>query len=659
MSVRNHLALILAAVLLPLLIGTGIFIGVVVPDRLDRNVHDELRLASGAVAALQSSTCARVGDAARIMALAVAKRETPQKALEDGVANQHMYAGITSAGKVLAISPSVPPGVVLDGKGSRCSDPLAGKAIASDSRGGPPYLSDVVTVSTASGPVTAVSAVLLDRDQLLSWRGQVGASSDLLMAVACPGGASGATMASARGRRLQDAALKVAQGVGRSRDVLTVDGNPTAITQPGTGQPCAVVASTQATGPLQSAKFIWWLLALALFLGALLVWWLARQLSLPLLALTDATNRAARGDLSVRLPVKRTDEVGQLAATFNNMAQQIDSRITEVRLSRDDLRENIHRLGEALQRTHDLDGLLATLCTIAATASDSQRVTAWLVEGRTLVARTGWPTHSVRAGPLRADVDSLPGRAAVDGVPRRLEAGHGDPSTLMNGPALAMPLHRGELMLGAILAERSEDAPAYTEQDESTLISITGPAGIAIHNAMLHREAQRLAVNDPLTGVGNLRQLTNTLAREVERARHFGRSMSLLILDIDHFKVINERHGHGAGDAVLHAIASRIVASVRPVDTVARYGGEEFAVICPELPPDEAVEFGGHVWDAIRRTPFVFGDICVDVRVSVGVASWPEQALTSTELLRAADAAVSEAKRLGRDRVESAATPTG
>lgn len=659
MSVRNHLALILAAVLLPLLIGTGVFIGVVVPDRLDHNVRDELRLAAGAIGSMESSACSRVGDAARIMALAAAKGERPDRALQDGVADQHMYAAITRDGRVIAQSAGIPAGVVLDRVPvTPCSDPPAERVNAA-SGGGSPYVSDSVTVSTPTGSLVAVAAVVIDDAQLLSWRKQVGASDAVLVALACPGGASGATVASRRGARLRDAALRVADGSGGAQEITAIDGNPSATTRPGSGQPCAVVASTQPTGRLQNAVFIWGALALALFLGSALVWWLARQLSLPLLALTDAANRAARGDLGVRLPVKRTDEVGQLAATFNHMAEQIDSRITEVQLSRDDLRENIHRLGEALQRTHDLDGLLATLCTIAAAASYSQRVTAWLVEGRTLVARTGWPSHTVRSGPLRADVGSLPGRAAFDGVPRRLGAGHGDPSTLMNGPALAMPLLRGEMMLGAILAERDEDAPSYTEQDEDTLLSITGPAGIAIHNAMLHREAQRLAVNDPLTGVGNLRQLTTTLAREVERAQHFGRSMSLLILDVDHFKAVNERYGHGAGDAVLHAIASRIVANVRPVDTVARYGGEEFAVICPELPPDEAVEFGGHLWDAIRRSPFVFGDTRVDLRVSVGVASWPEQALTSTELLRAADAAVSEAKRQGRDRVESAAILTG
>jgi diguanylate cyclase (GGDEF)-like protein len=182
-------------------------------------------------------------------------------------------------------------------------------------------------------------------------------------------------------------------------------------------------------------------------------------------------------------------------------------------------------------------------------------------------------------------------------------------------------------------------------------VSITGPAGIAVDNALLHRQAQRLSVFDPLTGVGNLRMLTTTLAAEVERARYFHRCCSLLILDIDHFRDINSLHGHAAGDQVLAGVAARITASVRSVDRVARYGGEEFAVVCPELDPESAVVAAEAVWHAVRDQPFMVDGTPVVVRVSIGVASWPRQAGTSTELLRAADSAVAQAKSLGRDQV--------
>jgi len=233
-----------------------------------------------------------------------------------------------------------------------------------------------------------------------------------------------------------------------------------------------------------------------------------------------------------------------------------------------------------------------------------------------------------------------------------------DKSALLGGPALAAPLQRGSDTLGAIVVERTPGSPAYSRESGATLASITGPAGIAMDNALLHRKAQRLSVFDPLTGVGNLRMLTTTLTAEVERARHFNRCCSLMILDIDHFRDINSLYGHAAGDQVLAAVAARIAASVRAVDRVARYGGEEFAVVCPELDPTEAVAAAEKVWNAVRDQPFEVDGGSIVVRVSIGVASWPEQARTSTALLRAAESAVGQAKGLGRDQVVLSERPS-
>ena len=216
------------------------------------------------------------------------------------------------------------------------------------------------------------------------------------------------------------------------------------------------------------------------------------------------------------------------------------------------------------------------------------------------------------------------------------------------------PLQRGTTVLGAVVVERSPGSAPYSDEDSAILLSLTGPAGIAVDNVLLHREAQRSAVTDPLTGVGNLRMLTTTLAREVDRARLFERDVALLILDIDHFREINDIYGHTVGDAVLAAVAARVVGSVREVDTVARYGGEEFVVVCPELDPADAHALALRVCErrprrAVRRRGHPGAG-----PARVGVASWPRQAATSAELLRAADDAVSPAKGSGRDQVRAA-----
>jgi len=261
-----------------------------------------------------------------------------------------------------------------------------------------------------------------------------------------------------------------------------------------------------------------------------------------------------------------------------------------------------------------------------------------------------WPPESLRSSAGRVPMKgTFLGRVVATGVPAW--TGAPDKSASLGGPALAAPLQRGSDTLGAIVVERVPGSPAYSRESGATLASITGPAGIAMDNALLHRKAQRRSVFDPLTGVGNLRMLTTTLRAEVERARHFNRCCSLMILDIDHFRDINSLYGHAAGDQVLAGLAARIAASVRLVDRVARYGGEEFAVVCPELDPAEAVAAAETVWNAVRNQPFEVDGGSIVVRVSIGVASWPQQARTSTALLRAADSAVDEAKRLGRDQV--------
>jgi len=362
----------------------------------------------------------------------------------------------------------------------------------------------------------------------------------------------------------------------------------------------------------------------------------------------------------------RTDEVGRLAQSFNHMAGELEQQLAEIKHSRDLLADNVQRLGDALQRTHDLDGLLATVCAFSASTTESVRATAWLVEGNSLVARVAWPPESLRSSAGRVPIEgTLLGRAVSTGLPAWTGAEEqpsvsaaapaltdaDDKSALLGGPALAAPLQRGSDTLGAIVVERTPGSPAYSRESGATLTSITGPAGIAMDNALLHRKAQRLSVVDPLTGVGNLRMLTTTLTAEVERARHFNRCCSLMILDIDHFRDINSLYGHAAGDQVLAAVAARIAASVRSVDRVARYGGEEFAVVCPELDPTQAVAAAEKVWNAVRDQPFEVNGGSIVVRVSIGVASWPQQARTSTALLRAADSAVDRAKGLGRDQV--------
>ncbi len=175
--------------------------------------------------------------------------------------------------------------------------------------------------------------------------------------------------------------------------------------------------------------------------------------------------------------------------------------------------------------------------------------------------------------------------------------------------------------------------------------------GVSVQNIRTLQRLSHGVHTDPLTGVGNRRELERCLAAEWERSRRSGRALSLLLIDLDHFKAVNDRYGHQTGDKVLVAVSRRIEARVRSYDTVCRYGGDEFAVILPDAGPSEALA----VAERLRREVAELGatgQIPALVTISVGLASFPEHASTPEELIREADVALlREAKRGGRDRV--------
>jgi diguanylate cyclase (GGDEF)-like protein len=168
---------------------------------------------------------------------------------------------------------------------------------------------------------------------------------------------------------------------------------------------------------------------------------------------------------------------------------------------------------------------------------------------------------------------------------------------------------------------------------------------LALRNAALLDEVERLATRDGLTGLANRRLFEESLERETARSNRLGTPLSLLILDVDHFKQINDTYGHPAGDAVLREIGTAVAGSTKAFDVAARYGGDEFVV---HLPGCTAVDAGG-VADRVR-VEIAHQVIDAPVTVSVGIATMPDNALDAERLVAAADSALYEAKRSGRDR---------
>lgn len=169
---------------------------------------------------------------------------------------------------------------------------------------------------------------------------------------------------------------------------------------------------------------------------------------------------------------------------------------------------------------------------------------------------------------------------------------------------------------------------------------------------LYHEQIYRVMTVDGLTQVCNRRTFDATLEREISRSKRYGRTLSLVVFDIDHFKRINDVHGHVAGDAVLRQVAAVVASNVRRDDTVARTGGEEFAVLVPEVAHENALGVAEKLRALIEASPCRFEGSVFPVTASFGVASFTgEPEVTAADLYRLADERLYAAKHAGRNRV--------
>ncbi|WP_433298302.1 diguanylate cyclase [Actinoplanes sp. CA-030573] len=405
--------------------------------------------------------------------------------------------------------------------------------------------------------------------------------------------------------------------------------------------------------------------------GVVVARWLANTTTRPLGDLAWAADRVAGGDLDTRVPIVRPDELGRLAATFNRMTRELQAYVQALTASRDQLRGHLAILGETLSSTHDVDRILQVILRTALAATGARAGLVLLLDpaGTHLVARcavglTGaWDVPEAELATMRLEVGTgVLGGVAAGGEPRR---GHGLVAT-QEPPCrtyLAVPI-RAPIVEDPLLLP-GEPAPAtlgvlalydrvggddFDDADLHTLRTFAGQAGVAVHNVRAHEEAQRLSLTDPLTGLWNYRYLRESLRREVERASRFGRMLAVLVLDLDHFKEVNDTYGHAAGDTVLGEFARRIRVGLREVDVAFRQGGEEFVVLLPETDAFGGAIVAERLGAAVRdRAVPIESRGAVPITVSIGVAVFPEHGADAQEVLRAADDALYAAKNAGRD----------
>lgn len=224
-------------------------------------------------------------------------------------------------------------------------------------------------------------------------------------------------------------------------------------------------------------------------------------------------------------------------------------------------------------------------------------------------------------------------------------------TTLGGTPDLCVPFIAGGRTIGSLELKLADPLDA---DDIKVLELLATTAAVALQNAYLYKETQRLATTDALTGLSNYRHFHELLALEVQRARRMLYPLGLLIIDLDHFKLVNDRHGHPVGDLALQHVAERLRQRLRSTDVIARIGGEEFAAILPGDSLDEVAVVAEKLRQSIEDLPPVqggLGTVSTSVTLSVGGTSLRPDVVDPQLLLTCADRALYEAKRNGRNQV--------
>ena len=408
----------------------------------------------------------------------------------------------------------------------------------------------------------------------------------------------------------------------------------------------------------------------------------------PIQALWRVMGRAERGEFLVRAKVSSEDELGKLARSFNTML----ARVTDMAVEGIETRQSIEQMEREIRMQDELKSLnqqleahireMELLLEVAKAVSSSLDLPEQLETlGRQICARMATDEFSVLLideATHQLVIEAVAGKAPAGKRGMRFHLGEGITGEVAargatiyvpdvekdarflhyksqhrtKGSFVAVPLRAKGRMLGVMNLSRVR-VDAFTPQEIRLTEAVAAQAALSIANARLYHQTLELSYTDALTGVANRRQLFVRLEQELSRSLRFGDELSILLIDLDLFKTINDRHGHPVGDGVLRGVALALRRNVRQVDLVARYGGEEFCVVLPRITRAEAAEVAEKLRRAVASGPMASTPAGepLSCTISVGVAAFGVDATDLPGLIEKADAALYEAKKDGRDRV--------
>jgi diguanylate cyclase (GGDEF)-like protein len=406
----------------------------------------------------------------------------------------------------------------------------------------------------------------------------------------------------------------------------------------------ALFGPTESGGFFSSSPLIAAALILFFAIALVFVAMLLRALGGQVAEMLDAARRIGQGDFSRKVPVVGKDEMAGLASEFNKMSDRLSAQMDELRSQQIEIDRSVSRIGETFASGLDRQALLQVVVETSLAACRAQYG---------MIALSGHKGAEAEAGQPSAELQGVAASAAEKA------RNEDDLFAVQDGDhfALASRLRRmadppGEV--GVMTVARRGEPFSLAERD--VFLYLAGQVSASIENIALHELVSEQAVTDELTGLSNNRRFRELISKEAARAQRFGHELSLIMLDIDDFKRVNDTYGHLQGDEVLRTIGAILDAESRGVDEPARYGGEEFAVALPETGLGGAIELAERIRARIEseRIPLLDGSRAVRVTASLGAASMPGSANSARSLIAAADAALYEAKRSGKNRVTGA-----
>jgi diguanylate cyclase (GGDEF)-like protein len=436
---------------------------------------------------------------------------------------------------------------------------------------------------------------------------------------------------------------------GSQTPIVSIESNQFAVASTSIGAGLTLGVATTYSGPAVGWQSIVLLLAVILVAMLFIVVVVQIDLRRPLQRLDSAVAALGEGDFDRPVHTGSVDEVGRLGASFEAMRLQVRStmRITATRAT----------VAMELSLAQPLEGALANVCAELHRSMDVD--TAMIVVGGSEMS----DPFAVADGGRRIVFDGfLEGQGPIGEGYR-----HGGLGAIILGATAAAPESRlgvrefcvAPLRLGkhvhgvlAVAGEHSEFGASEADLVASTAEQIA----MALERYRFLAVVQHQASVDDLTGLYNHRFLIDSLGQQVALAERLGTPLAILMLDIDHFKALNDTHGHHAGDLALSTFAQTVIGNVRRADLVARYGGEEFVVLMPNTSATDAFQVAEKIRLAVAATAVELpARPPVRLTVSVGVAAYPGDTDDVAELFGLADDALYEAKRTGRDRTCMAA----